>query len=63
MKESEREDAQVKGGPEDLLENLMRSAYPWHILGSKLKEIDRQFKPVAKEYAGVHDSTLNSLAM
>src|SRR5204862_7331649 len=43
-------------GPEDLLENLIRSGYPWHILGSRLKEIDRQFKSVTEEYAEIHDS-------
>jgi deoxycytidine triphosphate deaminase len=56
MKESDWEDAQTKGGPEDLLENLIRSGYPWHILGSRLKEMDRQFKTVTEEYAEIHDS-------
>ncbi len=56
MKDSEWEDGQVKGGPEDMLENLIRSGYPWHILGSRLKEIDRQFKSVTEEYADIHDS-------
>lgn len=59
MKETEWEDGQVKGGPEDLLENLIRSGYPWHILGSRLKEIDLQFKSVTEEYAQVHDSINN----
>jgi hypothetical protein len=56
MKDAEWEDGQVKGGPEDLLENLIRSGYPWHILGSRLKEIDLQFKSVTEEYADLHDS-------
>lgn len=56
MKDAEWEDAATKGGPEDLLENLIKSGYPWHILGSRLKEIDRQFKSVTEEYADIHDS-------
>jgi len=56
MKDSDWEDAYVKGGPEDMLENLIRSGYPWHILGSRLKEIDLQFKSVTEEYAAIHDS-------
>jgi hypothetical protein len=59
MKEAEWEDGQVKGGPEDLLDNLIRSGYPWHILGSRLKEIDLQFKSVSDEYAEIHDSINN----
>ena len=56
MKETEWEDCQLKGGPEDLLERLIRSGYPWHILGSRLKQIDDQFKSVTEEYAYIHDS-------
>lgn len=56
MKDADWEDGQTKGGPEDMLENLIRSGYPWHILGSRLKEIDRQFKSVTEEYAEIHDS-------
>ncbi len=56
MKDTEWEDALTKGGPEDMLENLIKSGYPWHILGSRLKEIDRQFKSVTEEYAEIHDS-------
>lgn len=56
MRESEWEDGQVKGGPEDMLENLIRSGYPWNILGSKLKAIDLQFKTVTDEYAVIDDS-------
>ena len=56
MKDAEWEDAFVKGGPEDLLENLIRSGYPWHILGSRLKQIDQQLKTVTEEYAEIDDS-------
>ncbi len=56
MKDAEWEDAAMKSGAEDLLENLIRSGYPWHILGSRLKEIDQQFKSVTEEYADIHDS-------
>ena len=56
MKDAEWEDAFVKGGPENLLENLIRSGYPWNILGSRLKEIDQQLKTVTEEYADIHDA-------
>ncbi len=56
MKDAEWEDAATKGGPEDLLETLIKSGYPWHILGSRLKAIDQQFKSVTEEYAEIHDS-------
>jgi deoxycytidine triphosphate deaminase len=53
LKDSEFEDGLVKGGPEDLLENLIRSGYPWNILGSRLRAIDQQFKSVTDEYAEI----------
>lgn len=56
MKDSEWDDGQVKGGPEDLLENLIKSGYPWHVLGQRLKIIDQQFKSVSDEYAQIHDA-------
>lgn len=60
MRDSEWEDAVAEGGPEALLENLIKSGYPWHVLGQKLKTIDQQFKIVSDEYAAIHDS-LNKL--
>ena len=56
MKDSEWEDAFVKGGPEDKFEELIKSGYPWHILGSRLKEVDQQLKTVTEEYGEIHDS-------
>ena len=56
MREDEWEDPAVKGSPEALLENLMKSGYPWHALGHKLKEIDDQMKIVTDEYGLIHDS-------
>lgn len=56
MRENEWEDSLVEGGPEALLDNLMKSGYPWHGLGQRLKEIDQQFKMVSDEYAAIHDS-------
>jgi deoxycytidine triphosphate deaminase len=56
MKEGEWEDGQTKGGPEDLLENLIKSGYPWHVLGNRLKLIDQQFKSVTDEYAEIHEA-------
>lgn len=56
MKAAEWEDGLVKGGPEEMLDHLIKSGYPWHLLGSKLKEIDRQFKSVTEEYSEIHDA-------
>lgn len=61
MKESEWVDALSEGGPEELLNNLVKSGYPWHVLGQKLKEIDSQLKMVSEEYGDIHDS-LNGLS-
>lgn len=61
MKETEWEDALVEGGPEALLENLVKSGYPWHVLGHKLKEIDQQLKMVSDEYGEIHE-TLKGLS-
>jgi hypothetical protein len=56
MKETDWENGQIKGGPQDILDNLIRSGYPWHGLGLRLKEIDQQFQSVTNEYALIHDS-------
>lgn len=60
MRDSEWEDAVAEGGPEALLENLIKSGYPWHALAQKLKAIDQQFKIVSDEYGAIDDS-LNRL--
>lgn len=56
MKEVEWEGPHIKGGPEDLLDNLIKSGYPWHVLGQRLKLIDQQFKAVSQEYSDIHDA-------
>jgi hypothetical protein len=56
MKETEWEDAVIEGGPEALLDNLMKSGYPWHVLGSRLKMIDQQFKTISEEYGEIYAS-------
>ena len=56
MKEAEWIDAHKEGGPEDLLEELIRSGYPWHVLGSRLKQIDQQFQTVTDEYAQIEQA-------
>ncbi|MBN1866436.1 hypothetical protein JW916_03995 [Candidatus Sumerlaeota bacterium] len=56
MRDDEWEDSATKGGPEELLENLLRAGYPWHALGQRLKTIDGQFKNVTAEYAEIRDS-------
>ncbi len=55
MKATEWENAFVAGGPEDLLDNLIKSGYPWNILGRELKEIDQQLETVSKEYSDIRD--------
>lgn len=56
MKDVEWEDGQAKGSPEDLLDNLLKSGYPWHVLGQRLKLIDQQFKSVTEEYADIRET-------
>ncbi len=56
MKDNEWIDSIVDGGPEILLDNLVKSGYPWNILGGKLKEIDQQFQIVTSEYSEIHSS-------
>ena len=59
MKKSEWEDPFVKGGPQDLLDQLISSGYPWGMLGKRLKEIDEQFKDVTNEYSQLYDAIGN----
>jgi len=58
MREAEWEDPAMKGSPEALLDNLMKSGYPWHALGQKLKMIDAEMKIVTDEYGNIHDSMI-----
>ena len=46
----------MKGGPQDLLDQLISSGYPWGLLGKRLKAIDQQFKDVTNEYSEIHDA-------
>ena len=56
MRDAEWEDSLVEGGPEALLDNLLKAGYPWHALGQRLKNIDQEFQIVSNEYARIHDS-------
>lgn len=56
MRESEWEDAVADGGPEALLDNLIKSGYPWASLAQKLKKIDQEFKIVSEEYGTINDT-------
>ena len=49
MKESDWKSASVDGGPEEKLEELINSGYPWDILGAGLKT-------VTNKYADIKDS-------
>jgi deoxycytidine triphosphate deaminase len=55
MKDVEWEDSVQENGPEALLDNLLKSGYPWHALGLRLKALDEQFKTVTNEYADIRD--------
>ena len=56
MKEAEWDNPFVEGGPQDLLEQLISSGYPWGLLGRHLKTIDQQFKDVTGEYSEIHEA-------
>jgi len=56
IRECEWENSLVEGGPEALLENLLKSGYPWHLLGQQLKHVGDQLKIVTDEYASIDDS-------
>lgn len=59
MKDSEWENSKIDGGPEEALENLIKSGYPWNMLGKKLAAIDAQFLDVTNEYKEIHKSINN----
>lgn len=56
MKDKDWVDAYEEGGPERLLDDLINSGYPWHLLGSRLKQIDQQFRTVTEEYAEIRET-------
>lgn len=59
MRENEWEDSITKDSPEVLLDNLLKSGYPWNTLGQRLKMIDQQLKTVSDEYAVISASIEN----
>lgn len=56
MKDSEWEEPINKGGPEEMLEIMIKSGYPWNMLGERLMIIDRQYATVTDEYASINDT-------
>lgn len=56
MKESQWVDAFTEDGPENMLDQLIKSGYPWNALGSRLKQIDEQFETVTDEYSKIHEA-------
>lgn len=56
MREHEWEDSRMEGGPEALLENLIKSGYPWNLLGQRLQQIGLQFDTVTEEYGEIKKS-------
>jgi len=55
MREAEWEDGLTKGGPEEILETLIKSGYPWHLLGHQFKQVDERLETVTHEYSRIHD--------
>jgi deoxycytidine triphosphate deaminase len=53
MRDSEWENATVDDSPEAMLESLIKSGYPWNLLGQRLKVIDNQFQTVTNEYGDI----------
>lgn len=49
-------DPTTKESPDALLDQVIRSGFPWNALGTRLKAIDEQFKSVSNEYADIHES-------
>jgi deoxycytidine triphosphate deaminase len=60
MRENQWEDSRMEGGPEAQLENLIKSGYPWNLLGERLKIMKGQFETVTTEYGNIKD-TLDSV--
>lgn len=56
MKESQWIDAFTEDGPESMLDQLIKSGYPWSALGGRLRELDLQFKTITDEYSEIHNS-------
>ena len=56
MRPQDWEDSTTKEGPEALLERLIKSGFPWNVLGTRLKTIDDQFQTVTNEYADIRES-------
>lgn len=54
-RDSEWENAFVEGGPEALLEDLIKSGYPWSILGTRLKGIDGRLQEITNEYDKIYE--------
>lgn len=55
MKESDWITSHQEGGPENQIEELIKSGYPWNILGTRFKEIDEQFKTITDEYNDIYN--------
>lgn len=60
MKDNEWENPSDKNSPEKHIENLIKSGYPWNILGKQLKALHGEFKTVTDEYSRI-DESINNL--
>jgi len=57
MKDDQRSHhAADEGGPENMLNQLIKFGYPWSALGTRLKEIAQKLKTVTEEYSKLDDS-------
>jgi deoxycytidine triphosphate deaminase/uncharacterized protein YdcH (DUF465 family) len=56
MRESEWDAPYTDGGPEELLDRLMKSGYPWQAVATQLRKTDDQFSMVSSEYQSINES-------
>lgn len=56
MRDVDWEDSTTTEGPQALLERLIKSGFPWTVLGERLQKIDNQFQVVTNEYADIRDA-------
>lgn len=59
MKDSDWINPLVSDSPENKIEELIKSGYPWNLLGQQFKQIDDQFKTVTNEYSEIRDAIEN----
>ncbi len=56
MRDSDFINPLTEDSPENTIAVLIKSGYPWNLLGTELKKIDNQLATVSSEYATIKDS-------